>query len=445
MNVQSPAPAAKDYKSDLKPVWCPGCGDFSVLSAITKALAELHLTKEDTAFVSGIGCSSRIPAYTSVYGFHGVHGRSLAIASGLKLARPDLTVIVAGGDGDGMSIGGNHFMHACRRNVNLTYIVMDNQVYGMTKGQASPTTASDWCDSKLTPEGTGVTPLQPVSLALSLGANFVARGFSGDPNGLAQLIVEGIKHPGFSFIQVLSPCVTFRPEQRDWKQMVKASDAKPCDDPREAQRRLLDDDGFYTGIVYAGNRASFQPPSRNTDTREAVGRGFVLSTGMNDKGEFLAHALALENEAAERYDELADSMDQHNNAEVAELFRKLAEYSRKHAAEVFERVGNIKVPHLAPWEYQWPGSESPETGSIGSSHYLMTAYHALTLALHNETRGHDYYANVAAKSKNAEVRALADEMAEEEAEHISTLMEWLPRYPKPPIDWEEDIDPPTTE
>ena len=137
-DAEAPALTAASYKSDYKPIWCPGCGDYTVLSSITKALAMLQLRPENVAVVSGIGCSSRIPAYTACYGFHGVHGRSLAAATGLKVARPDLTVLVASGDGDGYSIGGNHFLHACRRNVDLTYVVMDNHVYGMTKGQPRP-------------------------------------------------------------------------------------------------------------------------------------------------------------------------------------------------------------------------------------------------------------------------------------------------------------------
>jgi len=132
-----------------------------------------------------------------------VHGRSLAAATGLKVARPDMTVIVTGGDGDGYSIGGNHFMHACRRNVDMTYIVMDNHVYGMTKGQASPTTEPDW-DNKLSPGGTGVRSFHPLVIALAAGASFVARAFAGDPNGTADVIAQGIRHPGFSFIEVLS-------------------------------------------------------------------------------------------------------------------------------------------------------------------------------------------------------------------------------------------------
>ncbi|AWK87764.1 2-oxoacid:ferredoxin oxidoreductase subunit beta [Azospirillum thermophilum] len=270
------APVPGDYKSDVKPIWCPGCGDYSVLAGITRAMAAMGLERHNTAVVSGIGCSSRIPAYTSVYGFHGVHGRALAVASGLKLARPDLTVLVFGGDGDGFSIGGNHFLHACRRNVDLTYIVMDNQVYGMTKGQASPTTEADWCESKLTPEGPGVNPIQPVALALSCGANFVARGYSGDPNEVARLIVEGVRHPGFAVIHVLSPCVTFRPEQRSWKGAVHPYGREPTDDPAQAMRAVLEDDGFGLGIFLAGNRRPFHPAVAATAGIAEIEEGFAV-------------------------------------------------------------------------------------------------------------------------------------------------------------------------
>jgi 2-oxoglutarate ferredoxin oxidoreductase subunit beta len=252
--------AAKDFKSDYKPVWCPGCGDYSVLVAITKALAALGLRPENVAVVSGIGCSSRIPAYTSCYGFHGVHGRSLAAATGLKVARPDLTVLVASGDGDGYSIGGNHFLHACRRNVDLTYIVMDNHVYGMTKGQPSPTTEPDW-SSKLAPGGTGLREFHPLVIALASGANFIARAFSGDPNGAAALIEQAVRHPGFSFVEVLSPCVTFRPEQRAWKERAHPAPVAPTDDPARAARRLMTDDGFNIGVLYQGKRPPYRAPA----------------------------------------------------------------------------------------------------------------------------------------------------------------------------------------
>jgi len=258
MNEQAAVPVPGNYKSDVKPVWCPGCGDFGVLNALAKALARMSLPAEDVAVVSGIGCSSRIPAYTSCYGFHGVHGRALPTGTGLKIARPDLTVIVTGGDGDGYSIGGNHFLHACRRNVDLTYIVMDNRVYGMTKGQPSPTTETHW-SSKLAPHGTGLSEFHPMAIALASGANFIARGFTGDPNGLAELIVRAVQTPGFSFLEVLSPCITFRPEQKDWKKIVTPDAFTATDDPADAARRIFTDDGMHLGVLYSGSRPPYAP------------------------------------------------------------------------------------------------------------------------------------------------------------------------------------------
>ena len=248
--------SAASFKSPYKPIWCPGCGDYTVLSSVTKALASMGVPPKDCAVVSGIGCSSRIPAYTTCYGFHGVHGRSLAAATGLKVARPDLQVLVAGGDGDGYSIGGNHFLHACRRNVDMTYLVMDNHVYGMTKGQPSPTTEPDW-DSKLSPGGTGVRVFHPLVVALASGANFVARAFAGDLHGTAAIIAQAMKHPGFSFVEILSPCVTFRPEQREWRKMVRPAEVHATDDAARAARRLMSDDGFNIGVLFAGDRAPY--------------------------------------------------------------------------------------------------------------------------------------------------------------------------------------------
>lgn len=266
----------KDFKSAIKPVWCPGCGDFAVLNAITKALAFLELSRQDVAFITGIGCSSRIAAYTSVYGFHGVHGRALALAGGLKAARPELTVLVAGGDGDGLSIGGNHFIHACRRNMNLTYIIMDNEVYGMTKGQASPTTAPDWAKSKLTPQGSGIRPFQPAGLALTAGASFIARGFTGDPNGLAKILVDAIRHPGFSFIQAMSPCPTFRPEQMEWKRHVRPFGEETTDDPMLAAQRIQADDGMSTGIIFRRETPVFQPGNGPDTGMGKIEQEFVI-------------------------------------------------------------------------------------------------------------------------------------------------------------------------
>jgi 2-oxoglutarate/2-oxoacid ferredoxin oxidoreductase subunit beta len=268
MVVPSPVLTAAQFKSSYKPIWCPGCGDYTVLAAITKGLAMVQRPPHEVAVVSGIGCSSRIPAYTNCYGFHGVHGRSLAAATGLKVARPDLTVLVASGDGDGYSIGGNHFLHACRRNVDLTYIVMDNHVYGMTKGQASPTTEPDW-DNKLSPGGTGVRPFHPLVIALAAGANFVARAFSGDQHGMAEILAQAIRHPGFSFVEIMSPCVTFRPEQKEWKDMVRPAAPAPTNDPASAARRLMTDDGFNIGVLYAGDREPY-PLGSESGRREVA-------------------------------------------------------------------------------------------------------------------------------------------------------------------------------
>jgi 2-oxoglutarate/2-oxoacid ferredoxin oxidoreductase subunit beta len=276
MSAQDLSP--RDYKSDLKPVWCPGCGHFAVLNALTKALASLSLPREEVALVSGIGCSSRLPAYTSVYGFHGIHGRATAVAAGIKVARPELTVLVVGGDGDGFSIGGNHFLHACRRNIDFTYIVMDNEVYGMTKGQASPTSPEGWSSSKLTPHGTGMRTFQPAAIALAAGASFIARGFCGDPNGLARMIVDAIRHPGFSFVQALSPCPTFVPEQTGWKKRVHPEFTEPTSDYAEAVRRVHEFDGFSTGVMFAQERTVWPPEISGTDKRtvDEIGREFVL-------------------------------------------------------------------------------------------------------------------------------------------------------------------------
>jgi 2-oxoglutarate ferredoxin oxidoreductase subunit beta len=233
-----------------------------VLNALTKAMAALEMSRDDTVLVSGIGCSSRLPAYADSYGFHGVHGRGLAVAQGLKVARPDLTVIALGGDGDGFSIGGNHFLHACRRNVDITYIVMDNEVYGMTKGQASPTSPIDWGGSKLTPHGPGVRPFKPAALALAAGAPWIARAYSGNPNQMAKLISEAVAHRGFSFLHVLSQCITFCPEQTDWKTIVTEREAPPLTVPEAAAALFFGESGFETGLLFAQPRPAW-PPQRD--------------------------------------------------------------------------------------------------------------------------------------------------------------------------------------
>ena len=269
-----PALQPKEYKSEIKPVWCPGCGHYGVLSALTKALAHLGLAREDVALISGIGCSSRMPAYLNTFGFHGVHGRALPVASGLKAARPELTVIAAGGDGDGFSIGGNHFLHACRRNMDLTYIVMDNEVYGMTKGQASPTTSPEWTQSKLTPHGTGIPQFRPTAIALAAGAGFIARGFSGMPSDLTRLLVEAIEYRGFSFVHVLSPCKTFRPEQMGWKELVHPLDTTK-ENPLRTTNCIQSDDGLTLGILYRLPMSVWQPAQQQREPLSQIEEEFL--------------------------------------------------------------------------------------------------------------------------------------------------------------------------
>jgi 2-oxoglutarate ferredoxin oxidoreductase subunit beta len=197
-----------DYKGRVDPDWCPGCGDFGVLAAVQKALVELQIPKHEVATISGIGCSSNFPGFIETYGMHTLHGRSLPVATGMKLANHAMTVLVTGGDGDGFGIGCNHFVHTIRRNVDLTYIVMDNQIYGLTTGQTSPTSRIGM-KTKSMPYGNIENPLNPIALALAAGATFVARGFSGEQKHLTELIKRGIEHKGFSFIDVFSPCVTY--------------------------------------------------------------------------------------------------------------------------------------------------------------------------------------------------------------------------------------------
>ena len=202
------APTAKDFQGDVRPDWCAGCGDYGVLSSLQNAYAKLGKGNHEHLTVSGIGCSSNLPGYIRTYGMHTLHGRSLAVATGAKLANHEMNVVVTGGDGDGYGIGGNHFIHTMRKNIDLLYIVMDNQIYGLTIGQASPTSLMDM-KTKSTPFGNIEAPLNPIAMAIVTGATYVARGFSGNPRQLTELIYNGMQHKGFALIDVFSPCITF--------------------------------------------------------------------------------------------------------------------------------------------------------------------------------------------------------------------------------------------
>src|SRR5512143_4141506 len=246
---------AKDYKSDLKPIWCPACGDYGVVQAIYRALAAVGRPPHEIAFISGIGCSSRIPGYTTAYGFNTVHGRSLPIAQGIKLANPELLVLVASGDGDGFSIGGGHVPHVIRRNIDLTYIVMDNQIYGLTKGQLSPTSQRGR-KTATSSFGSLEEPVNPLLYVMGYGASFVAQGTPADMQGLAAVIEEGIRFPGFAFVNVQSPCVTYGQEEQQLKAHKAAMQplASLGHDPSDRLKAmaLASEYGqkLYTGVFY---------------------------------------------------------------------------------------------------------------------------------------------------------------------------------------------------
>ena len=246
---------AGDFKSDLKPIWCPGCGDFGVVTALTRALAAIGRPPHEIACVSGIGCSSRIPGYTTAYGFNTVHGRSLPIAQGIKLANPELLVLVASGDGDGFSIGGGHVPHVIRRNIDITYIVMDNQIYGLTKGQLSPTSPRGR-KTATSNFGSLEDPVNPLLYVLGYGASFVAQGSPLDMAGLAKLIEEGIRFPGFAFINVQSPCVTYGEEDQQLKgqrtrlQNLGAMGHDPSDRAKAIELAREYGTKLYTGVLY---------------------------------------------------------------------------------------------------------------------------------------------------------------------------------------------------
>lgn len=198
----------KEYNSKHAPTWCPGCGNFAIWIALKKALARLHIPAHKVLIVYGVGCSGNMANTLGTYGFHGLHGRAVPVAVGAKLANKDSTVIIAGGDGDGYGEGLSHFIHAIRGNVDVTYLVHNNNIYGLTTGQSSPTSRKGF-KSKSTPAGLIEVPINPIALALAADASFVARGFAGRLDELVDLMVAAIKHEGFSFMDIFQPCVTF--------------------------------------------------------------------------------------------------------------------------------------------------------------------------------------------------------------------------------------------
>jgi 2-oxoglutarate/2-oxoacid ferredoxin oxidoreductase subunit beta len=241
MNIDGAAGAAahvtrtkKDFMTDQEVRWCPGCGDYAILAAVQRVMPELGIPREKMVFVSGIGCSSRFPYYMNTYGFHTIHGRAPAIATGVKAANPDLTVFVVTGDGDGLSIGGNHLMHALRRNVDLKIIMFNNRIYGLTKGQYSPTSEFGK-RTKSTPMGVIDYPVEPTTLALAAEATFVARSIDTDPKHLARMIERMAAHRGAAFLEVYQNCNIFNDGAFDGfkeravrdDRMIEVEDGKP--------------------------------------------------------------------------------------------------------------------------------------------------------------------------------------------------------------------------
>jgi 2-oxoglutarate ferredoxin oxidoreductase subunit beta len=241
--------------------WCPGCGNFGILRALQQALVALELPPHRVLVVSGIGQAGKLPHYLKCNALNGLHGRTLPVATGAKLANHGLTVIAVGGDGDGYGEGGNHFLHAMRRNIDITYLVHNNQVYGLTKGQASPTSDAGFV-TRVTPQG-APAPLNPLSVAIAAGGSFVARSFAGDIPHLSEVIQQAIRHRGFALVDVLQPCVSFNPRNtfawyRERVYRVEESDHDPTDRMAAFARAQEWDGRIPTGVIYRQERPTFE-------------------------------------------------------------------------------------------------------------------------------------------------------------------------------------------
>ncbi|MCB2184915.1 MAG: 2-oxoacid:ferredoxin oxidoreductase subunit beta [Deltaproteobacteria bacterium] len=246
------ADARFQVRSNALPIWCPGCGYFGIHFAINECIRRLGRPLHQVVVVSGIGCAGRYPFFSATYGLHTVHGRTLPVATGLKLANPELTVFAVGGDGDGLGIGGGHLPHAARRDIDINYVLFDNSIYGLTKGQPSPSSPVGFT-TKASPQGTVDQPLNASLLALAYGAGFVARGFAGDVDGMAEELLAGVNHPGFAIFHMYSSCVTFDKSFKTWKNLkARVKPVSPEHDRHDRQAALnlalTDEDSM--GILY---------------------------------------------------------------------------------------------------------------------------------------------------------------------------------------------------
>ncbi|MBS3163891.1 2-oxoacid:ferredoxin oxidoreductase subunit beta [Candidatus Woesearchaeota archaeon] len=243
--------SVEDLSSETRPTWCGGCGNYPILIAVKKAIAQLGLDPDKVVIVSGIGCGSSFPHWVRTYGFHTIHGRPIPLASALKMANRELTVLVTAGDGDTYGIGANHFLHAMRRNLDITVLVQNNNIYGLTEGQASPTSELGKV-TKSTPYGVVEAPLNPLAVALSAGATFVARAFSGNLQHLTEMVKAAIQHRGVALVDVLQPCVTFNPaySYEFWRNRTYLPGQHDAQDIHAALRLALEEDRRALGVLY---------------------------------------------------------------------------------------------------------------------------------------------------------------------------------------------------
>ncbi|MBS3787937.1 2-oxoacid:ferredoxin oxidoreductase subunit beta [Candidatus Bipolaricaulota bacterium] len=250
-----------DYQYPTEPTWCPGCGDFAILRSVKASLVDLELNPHESLIVTGIGCGSKLPHYMNVNGFHSVHGRPVAVATGAKMANPDMNVVVTAGDGDSYGIGGNHFLHACRRNIGITQIVEDNRVYGLTKGQYSPTSHKGFV-TKTSPEGAIEPPVRPIPTALTSGATFIARTFSGQVKQMTEIFARAMAHEGYALVDVLQPCVTFNPGRSYdfYSDLVYDldDDYDPTDREAAEEKSREWGDRIPLGVIYKEDRPTYE-------------------------------------------------------------------------------------------------------------------------------------------------------------------------------------------
>ncbi len=254
----------RDFQTDEESWWCPGCGDFGVLAALQQSFAGIGLENEEIALIAGIGCSGKISNYAKTYAYHALHGRALPTAASVKLANKDLTVVAAGGDGDGYGIGAGHFVHTIRRNIDITYIVMDNQVYGLTKGQISPTSDLGYITGT-TPDGNFESPINPLALAMSSGITYLAQAFSGDVKGMKELIQGAMEHNGFALVNVFSPCITYnRKNTYAWYRDVLVDLSETDHDPTDkaAAWEIATSPAEHYGLIYKEERPSYHELSK---------------------------------------------------------------------------------------------------------------------------------------------------------------------------------------